>query len=122
MSNKKKVRILVAGEYYALEIGSETIPISGHKVQGSRGGATELCVRLIGTTNDLELEACLECLRAPGKELFIVTSKAGHALKIGSEMIPVSGYKIQRAADGTTEFSVTITGFSKDSRLKVRFE
>ncbi len=30
--------------------------------------------------------------------------KAGHALKIGSEMIPVSGYKIQRAADGTTEF------------------
>lgn len=122
MSNKKKVRILVADEYYVLEIGSETIPISGYKVQSSRWGATELCVTLIGTANDLELEACLECLRIQGTEISIVTSEAGHALKIGSEMIPISAYKMQRSADGATEFCVTITGFTNDSKLKVRFE
>ncbi|MEY8428580.1 hypothetical protein AALA00_12855 [Lachnospiraceae bacterium 46-15] len=61
MSNKKKVRILVADEYYALEVGPETIPISGYKVQSFIGGATELCVTLIGTANDLELENCLGC-------------------------------------------------------------
>ena len=51
-----------------------------------------------------------------------MTSEAGHVLKVGSEMVPISAYKIQRSADGTTEFSVAITGYSKDSNLKLRFE
>lgn len=122
MSDKKQVNIVASGPLYALKVGSKWIPVSGYKMQSSISGATEICVTIIRSANDIQLNFYLECLRIQGTEISIVTSEAGHVLKVGSEMVPVSAYKIQRSADGTTEFSVTITGFSKDSNLKLWFE
>ncbi len=112
MGVKSEVGISVFGLCYLLSIGSEIISIAGYKVQGSVSGTSK-----IRTVNDLQLNFRLECLGIEGTEMTITTFRDGNVLKIGSEMIPISGYKMKRNADGTTEFCVMITGIVNEQLL-----
>lgn len=117
MGVKSEVGISVFGLCYLLSIGSEIISIAGYKVQGSVSGTSK-----IRTVNDLQLNFRLECLGIEGTEMTITTFRDGNVLKIGSEMIPISGDKMKRNADGTTEFCVMITGIVNELELNLWVE
>ena len=95
MSDKKQVNIVASGPLYALKVGSKWIPVSGYKMQSSISGATEICVTIIRSANDIQLNFYLECLRIQGTEISIVTSEAGHVLKVAQKWcrFPLIRYK-----------------------------